>query len=102
MIAPEIFVRDRQRKIAVNVAALQKFATKAVRCCLQLRKEKRTDLSKLPEVFVWLISDRRMSQTKTSGSLLRSVRFSFRNCKQQRTAFVANFWSAATLTAIFR
>ncbi len=61
MIAPEIFVRDRQRKIAVNVAALQKFATKAVRCCLQLRKEKRTDLSKLPEVFVWLISDRRMA-----------------------------------------
>jgi len=61
MIAPEIFVRDRQRKIAVNVAALQKFATKAVRHCLQLRKEKRTDLSKLPEVFVWLISDRRMA-----------------------------------------
>jgi probable rRNA maturation factor len=62
MTVPEISVRNRQRKIPVNVAALQPFAAKAVRHCLQVRKRKQTDLSKLPKIFVWLISDRRMSQ----------------------------------------
>ena len=62
MTVPEISVRNRQRKIPVNVAALQPFAAKAVRRCLQSRKRKQTDLSKLPKIFVWLISDRRMSQ----------------------------------------
>jgi probable rRNA maturation factor len=57
-----VTVRNRQRKIPVNVAALQPFAAKAVRRCLQSRKRKQTDLSKLPKIFVWLISDRRMSQ----------------------------------------
>jgi probable rRNA maturation factor len=59
---PRIGVRNLQRKIPVNVAALQQFAVKVVRCCLQLRKRKRTDLGKLPNVSVWLISDRRMAQ----------------------------------------
>jgi probable rRNA maturation factor len=62
MTVPEISVRNRQRKIPVNVAALQPFAAKAVRRCLQSRKRKQTDLNKLPNIFVWLISDRRMSQ----------------------------------------
>ena len=62
MTVPEISVRNRQRKIPVNVAALQPFAAKAVRGCLQSRKRKQTDLSKLPKIFVWLISDRRISQ----------------------------------------
>ncbi|MGC2351810.1 MAG: hypothetical protein WA496_00290, partial [Candidatus Udaeobacter sp.] len=57
---PQISVRNLQRKISVNAAGLEKFAAKAVRRCLQSRKRKQTDLSKLPKIFVWLISDRRM------------------------------------------
>jgi probable rRNA maturation factor len=56
-----INVRNRQRKIPVNVADLQIFAGKALRHCLQLRKRKPTDLDKLHGVLVWLISDRRMA-----------------------------------------
>jgi probable rRNA maturation factor len=58
---PRISVRNVQRGITVNVAELEKFAVNAVQHCLQLRKQKRTDLRKLPEVFIWLISDRRMA-----------------------------------------
>ena len=59
--SPHINVRNRQQKIPVNVTDLQIFAGKALRRCLQLRKRKPTDLDKLHEVFVWLISDRRMT-----------------------------------------
>jgi metalloprotein, YbeY/UPF0054 family len=61
MTAPDISVRNRQRKIPVNVADLEIFSGKALRCCLQLQKWKPTDLDKLHEVFVWLISGRRMA-----------------------------------------
>jgi probable rRNA maturation factor len=60
MTVPEISVRNLQRTISVNAVGLEKFATQAVRHCLQSRKRKQTDLSKLPRIFVWLISDRRM------------------------------------------
>lgn len=33
-----------------------------MRRCLRLRNQKRTDLRKLHEIFVWLISDRRISR----------------------------------------
>jgi probable rRNA maturation factor len=59
---PQISVRNLQRKIPVNVTELQQFAVKVLRPCLQLRKRKRTDLRRLRNVFVWLISDRRMSR----------------------------------------
>jgi probable rRNA maturation factor len=59
---PQISVRNLQRKIPVNTADLQEFASRAVCRCLPLRKRRRTHLSKLEEVFVWLISDRRMSR----------------------------------------
>jgi probable rRNA maturation factor len=59
---PVITVRNLQRKIPLNVTALQNLAARAVHHCLQLHKRRRTELSKLHEVFVWLISDRRMSQ----------------------------------------
>jgi len=62
MTVPEISVRNLQRKILVNVAELEKFAANAVRRCLQLQKRKRTDLRKLNAVFVWLISDWRISR----------------------------------------
>jgi probable rRNA maturation factor len=59
--APGMSVRNLQRKISVNVAELQNFAADALKRCLQLQKGKHTDLRKLTEVFVYLISDRRMT-----------------------------------------
>jgi probable rRNA maturation factor len=59
---PQISVRNLQRKISLNAAGLEKFAAKAVRCCLETQKSKETELTKLRNVFVWLISDRRMSR----------------------------------------
>jgi probable rRNA maturation factor len=61
MTPPDIFVRNLQRKIPVEVAALQNFAVNAGRCALQLHKRKKTDLRRLRDIFVWLISDRRMA-----------------------------------------
>src|SRR5262245_31940251 len=61
MTVPEISVRNLQRKISVNIAELEAFAADAVKRCLRLQKDKRTDLRKLTEVFVWLISDRRIA-----------------------------------------
>ena len=62
MTVPEISVCNRQRTISVNAADLEKFAMIAMRYALQLQKQKRTDLTRLREMFVWLISDRRMSR----------------------------------------
>jgi probable rRNA maturation factor len=62
MTVPEISVRNLQRKISVNVAELEKFARDALKRCLQLQKRKRTDLRKLDAIFVWLISDWRISR----------------------------------------
>ena len=59
---PRLSVRNLQRQIPVNVAELQKFALKVIPRCLQLRSRKRTDLTKLQNISVWLISDRRMSR----------------------------------------
>jgi probable rRNA maturation factor len=59
--SPRISVRNFQRKVPVNVGELETFAAEAVQRCLQLRKAKRTDLRKSRELFVWLISDRRMA-----------------------------------------
>jgi probable rRNA maturation factor len=56
-----IKVRNLQRRIPVNATDLQIFAEKALGRCLQLRKQKETDLVQLDEIFVWLISDRRMA-----------------------------------------
>jgi probable rRNA maturation factor len=61
MTVPEISVRNLQQKISVNVAELEKFAGNAVKRCLRLQKDRRTDLRKLTEIFVWIISDRRMA-----------------------------------------
>jgi probable rRNA maturation factor len=58
---PRVSVGNLQRKFSVNVAELEKFAGNAGQQALRLLKRKRTDLRKLSEVFVWLISDRRMA-----------------------------------------
>jgi probable rRNA maturation factor len=62
MTVAEITVRNRQRKIAVNVSDLEVFAGDAVKRCLKLKRGKRTELRKLKAVAVWLISDRRISR----------------------------------------
>ena len=54
-------LHNLQRKISIDVAELEKFAGNAVQLSLQLRQRQRTDLRKLNEVFIWLISDRRMA-----------------------------------------
>ena len=58
---PRVSVGNLQRKFSVNVAELEKFAGNAGQQALRLLKRKRTDLRNLSEVFVWLISDRRMA-----------------------------------------
>ena len=58
---PRINVQNLQRKISVNVAELERFAANALQHCLHLPKGKRSDLRKSRELFVWLISDRRMA-----------------------------------------
>jgi probable rRNA maturation factor len=62
MTGPEISVRNVQRKIWLDVAELETFARNALSRCLQLQKRKRTDLRKVKDIAVWLISDRRMSR----------------------------------------
>ena len=54
-------MHNLQRKISVNVAQLEKFTGNAVQHSLQLHPRERTDLRKLSEIFIWLISDRRMA-----------------------------------------
>src|SRR4029453_7130079 len=58
---PQIVVRNLQRTVPVNVGALERFGTKALRACLRLRQRKPTDLTSLSEIFVLLVSDRRMA-----------------------------------------
>jgi probable rRNA maturation factor len=61
-MSTRISVRNLQRKIPVNAVGLEKFAAKAVCCCLERHKQKETELSRLREISVWIISDRRMSR----------------------------------------
>jgi len=61
MTVPEITVRNSQRKISLDPAKLEKFAGNAVQQSLRLHPRQGTDLRKLSEVSVWLISDRRMA-----------------------------------------
>src|SRR6478736_5702595 len=61
MTVPEISVHNLQRKISVKVAELEEFARNAMQYSLQLHPRERTDLRKLSEIFIWLISDRRMA-----------------------------------------
>jgi probable rRNA maturation factor len=61
MKVPKINVQNLQRKIRVNVAELEKFAINAAQHALQLHQRRQTELRKLSEIFIWLISDRRMA-----------------------------------------
>jgi probable rRNA maturation factor len=58
---PKISVRNLQRKIPVNVVDLERFAHKAVRLCLKMRRNGVTDLAQLAEISILLVGNRRMS-----------------------------------------
>jgi probable rRNA maturation factor len=58
---PSIQVCNLQRAVPIKVPALNKFAVKGLELCLLLQKKKRTDLTKLREIFVLIVSDRRMA-----------------------------------------
>lgn len=58
---PRISVRNLQRTLAVRVIDLEEFAARALRDCMQLHKRKPANLTGLHEIFVWLVSDRRMA-----------------------------------------
>lgn len=59
--SPRVSVRNLQRKIAVNIGELERFGRKAVTLCLRLPGNKKTDLERLEEVSILMISNRRMS-----------------------------------------
>jgi len=59
--APKIIVRNLQRAVPLDVTDLENFTAKALRLCLQLRKSEPTNLTKLREVAVLFVSDRRMA-----------------------------------------
>lgn len=61
LTAPQIAVRNLQRKIVVNVVDLERFAQKAVKLCLELPHKKETELEKLPQVSVLIVSDRKIA-----------------------------------------
>ncbi|HXA09548.1 MAG TPA: rRNA maturation RNase YbeY [Chthoniobacterales bacterium] len=56
---PEISVRNRQRKIALDRAALERFARRALPLCA---RERGRGLTNLAEIAVLLISDRKISE----------------------------------------
>jgi probable rRNA maturation factor len=60
--APAIIVSDRQRMIAVKLAALQDFAVRALPECLKIPGRKPDLLTAVGEVNVILVSDRRMAE----------------------------------------
>ena len=59
---PRIRVRNLQRIVPVKIGDLEKFAKRAVCCCIKIRRKKQTELMRLGDIFVWLISNRRMSR----------------------------------------
>ena len=61
MKLPRIIVRNRQRKVGVDAIDLEKFATKAVKLCLELPRTKETDLAQLSEVSILIVSDNKIA-----------------------------------------
>lgn len=61
MTLPKITVRNLQRKIAINVLDLEQFANRAVGLCLKARRNRGTNLARLPEISILLVGNRRMS-----------------------------------------
>lgn len=62
MTVPQISLRNLQRRIPIDLTRLRSFAAIAAQDCLRLRKGKQTDLREVRQIFILLISDRRMSR----------------------------------------
>jgi len=60
-MAPQIAVRNLQRKISIDVADLEKFARKALRLCLEFPRKKKTGLQQLPAILILIVSDRKIA-----------------------------------------
>lgn len=58
---PKIMVRNLQRKVRLDVVDLEEFASKAAALCLKFTPGNRTDLQQLPEVFILIVSDAKIS-----------------------------------------
>jgi len=58
---PKIEVRNQQRTIALKTVELQKHAQKAVAVCRRLFVKKGTELERLAEISILIVSDRRMA-----------------------------------------
>ena len=59
--APKITVHNLQHKVSVNAGHLEKFAKKAIALCLRVPRKKETELMKLREVSVLIVSDPRIA-----------------------------------------
>jgi probable rRNA maturation factor len=58
---PEISIHNAQRRIRVNCAELEDFAERALKLCLQVPTKTPTDLMRLKEVGIVIVSDKRMT-----------------------------------------
>ena len=57
----QISVRNLQRKMPLDIVDLARFAECALKLCLRLPTKRRTDLRKLREILVLIVSDRRIA-----------------------------------------
>ena len=62
VVLPDITVRSLQQTVRVNVTALQEFAQQALQLCFRIPRNEPTQLKRLREIFVLLISDRRIAR----------------------------------------
>lgn len=98
---PSISVRNLQRKIAVERGALEEFARRALLLCA---RERNAGLTKLTQISILLVSDRKMSQlhrrfmqlpgptdviTFQHGDICISVETARRQAEQFRTTLLA-------------
>lgn len=58
---PKVRLRNLQRKVPVDARDLEIFATKAVKLCLGLHRKRKSDLDSLNEIWVLIVSDRKMT-----------------------------------------
>jgi probable rRNA maturation factor len=59
-LVPRITVRNLQRKVRIDIVDLVRFAERALELCLRLPTKHRTALQTLPEIWVLIVSDRRI------------------------------------------
>jgi probable rRNA maturation factor len=101
---PAIQVRNAQRKFPVNTPALEKFARRALPLCLRAGRSKQPLVPEASEIFVLLISDRRMAKlhwrflgqtgptdviTFEHGEIFISVPTARRNARRFGNSFLA-------------